>query len=144
MRHSAPVTRLIALSFVALALIPVTLESQRLAPVPVGFVAAEPDINPVGVFTMKTTQPLMGSPVFDVNCTVTKGATGAFGGACGNADSGEVPISTVTAAGKLVTITGDTPVGPFTVTVTVTDGVAEGSISLGNETAKLKGTFAPK
>ncbi len=132
MRHSAPVTRLIAMSFVALALIPVTLESQRLAPVPVGVVAAEPDINPVGVFTMKTTQPLMGSPV------------GAFGGACGNADSGEVPISTVTAAGKLVTITGDTPVGPFTVTVTVTDGVAEGSISLGNETAKLKGTFAPK
>ncbi len=144
MRHATAVTRFAALTFVVLALVPVGVVAQRAARVPTGVVATAPDINPVGVFTMKTTQPLMGAPEFEVNCTVTKSATGAFGGTCGNAESGDVPISTVSTAGNAITIAGDTPVGPFTVQVTVTNGAAEGTINLGSETAKLKGTFAPK
>ena len=144
MRHSAPVTRFTAFAFVVLAFLPTVLVAQRLAPATARVVAAEPDISPVGVFTMKTTQPLMGSAEFDVNCNVVKGATGTYSGTCGNADSGDVPITTVASAGNVVTISGDTPVGPFKVVVTVTSGVAEGSITLGDETAKLKGTFAPK
>ena len=144
MRHTAPVTRFVALALVAVALMPINVPAQRATPQPLPAVAAEPDISPVGVFTMKTTQPLMGAAEFDVNCTVVKGATGAFSGTCGNPESGDVPIGAVSTAGNVVTISGDSPVGPFKVLVTVTSGVAEGTISLGEETAKLKGTFTPK
>lgn len=106
--------------------------------------AAAAGMKPTGVYSLVTTQPLMGSPAFDVSCTVTAAASGAYAGTCGNSENGEVPISTVTTAGNVVTIAGDTPAGPFKLVMTVTGTAAEGTISVGGETAKMKGTFTAK
>jgi hypothetical protein len=109
-----------------------------------GGAAAAGGMKPTGVYTLVTTQPLMGSPAFDVLCTVQAMPNGSYGGTCGNPEAGEVPISTVTVEGNVVTISGDTPAGPFKGVVTITGTTAEGTITVGNETAKMKGTFAPK
>jgi hypothetical protein len=55
-----------------------------------------------------------------------------------------VPISSVTTDGNVVTISGETPAGPFKGVVTITGTTAEGTITVGTETAKMKGTFTPK
>jgi hypothetical protein len=106
--------------------------------------AATTGIKPTGVYTLVTTQPLMGSPAFDVSCTVQAAANGSYTGTCGNAAAGEVPISSVTTDGNVVTISGETPAGPFKGVVTITGTTAEGTITVGTETAKMKGTFTPK
>ncbi len=109
-----------------------------------GGAVAAGGMKPTGVYTLVTTQPLMGSPAFNVSCNVQAAANGSYTGTCGNADVGDVPISTVTTEGNVVTIAGDTPAGPFKGVITVTGTTAEGTITVGNETAKMKGTFAPK
>lgn len=98
----------------------------------------------VGTYNMLTSQPLMGAAQFDVQCAVTKNAAGVYGGTCGNSENGEVPIGTVSIAGNVVTIAGDTPAGPYKLVMTITGTAAEGTISVGSETAKMKGTFTAK
>jgi hypothetical protein len=100
-------------------------------------------LNPVGEYTLVTSEPLMGEAHFNVRCTVTAGTGGVLGGGCGNADYPETPI-TVSTEGNIVTISGETPAGSVKLVMTVTNGVAEGTISIGNETAKIKGLFAAK
>ena len=101
-------------------------------------------VEAAGTYTMKTTQPLMGAAEFDVLCTVTKAPGGAYTGSCENSDNGAVPVSSVSSAGNVVTLSGDTPVGPFKLVLTITGGTAEGTITVGNEVAKLKGTYVAK
>ena len=101
-------------------------------------------MSPAGSYQLKTSEPLMGDPAFAVICTVTKSASGSFEGSCGNPDHGDVPVSSVTMAGNVVTMVGDTPVGPLRLVLTMTGADAEGTLVLGTETAKLKGRFTAK
>jgi hypothetical protein len=96
-----------------------------------------------GTYTLATTEPIMGMPSMPVSCVITRAAAGEYSGSCGN-DQGTAPVSKVEVAGNVVTMLGDSPVGPFKMVLTVTGGAAEGAMTLGNETAKVKGTFAPK
>lgn len=101
-------------------------------------------VTGIGEYVMKTSEPLMGEPAFDVSCTVEKSAAGTLSGTCGNSTHGSVPVGTVSVAGNVVTMSGDTPAGPLKITLTVTGAEAAGTVVLGSETAKLKGTYAPK
>lgn len=101
-------------------------------------------VSGVGAYVMKTSEPLMGEPGFDVSCTIEKSPAGALAGTCGNPTHGSVPVSTVSVAGNVVTMSGDTPAGPLKITVTVTGAEAAGTVVLGSESAKLKGTYTPK
>ena len=109
-----------------------------------GASAAATATSPVGSYELKTSEPLMGDPAFAVACTVTKSASGVFEGSCGNPDRGDAPVSSVTMAGNVVTMVGDTPVGPFRVVLNIAGSDAEGTITIGSEVAKLKGRFTAK
>ena len=97
-----------------------------------------------GTYSLKTTQPLMGSDAFEVTCTVTRATSGSYGGACGNPEHGEVAVEAVTVAGNTVTITGPTPAGAYTLSLTIAGAAADGTIAVGAEMVKIKGTFAAK
>ena len=98
--------------------------------------------NAAGTYVFVTSEPLMGIAKFDARCVVTRSDAGVYGGTCGNPENGEVPIGAVAVAGNVVTISGDTPGGPFKVVMTVAGTAFDGMISLGNETAKFsKGTY---
>ena len=101
-------------------------------------------ITPTGSYSLVTTQPLMGAPAFDIACTVQLAAGGSYSGTCGNPEAGDVPIGSVTTAGNVVTIAGDTPNGPYKLVLTITGAAADGMVTIGNETAKLKGTFTAR
>jgi hypothetical protein len=101
-------------------------------------------VSGVGQYDMKSSEPIMGAAEFPFTCLITRGANGALGGTCGNPDQGDVPVNTVTVAGNQVTLAGDTPVGPFKVVLTITGSAATGTLSVGAETAKAKGTYTPK
>ncbi len=101
-------------------------------------------ISPVGSYEMKTTGPMMGASVFDVTCTVTKSAAGTFDATCANPERGEVPASSVKVSGNVVTISGDTPVGPFLITATIAGKAITGWMSVGEEKSDLKGQFTAR
>ena len=101
-------------------------------------------LSPVGSYEMKTTGPMMGAATFDVSCTVTKTAAGGFDATCANPERGEVPASSVSVTGNVVTIGGDTPVGPFRLTLTVAGKVVTGSFAVGDEKSDVKGQFTAK
>ncbi len=107
-------------------------------------VAAVGGMSPVGSYEMKTTGPMMGASVFDVTCAVTKTAAGGFDATCGNPERGDVPASSVTVSGNVVTIGGDTPVGPFRIVMTVAGKAITGSMSVGDEKSDLKGQFTAR
>lgn len=96
-----------------------------------------------GTYELKSTESLMGMSEFPVTCVVTRAANGAYAGTCGN-DQGGATIAALTVAGSVVTMTGDSPAGPFKAVFTVDGRAAAGTLTLGAETAKMKGTFAPK
>lgn len=96
-----------------------------------------------GTYELKSTESLMGMSEFPVTCVVTMAANGAYAGTCGN-DQGGAAIAALTVAGNVVTMTGDSPAGPFKAVFTVDGRAASGTLTLGAETAKMKGTFAPK
>lgn len=106
--------------------------------------AAAAGINAAGVYTIRTEQPLMGDAEFNATCTVTRGANNAFGGVCVSPEHGEAAINSVSVAGNVVTMAGDTPAGPFKITVTVVSGTANGTITIGDEVARMKGTYTAK
>lgn len=106
--------------------------------------AGSATFTPTGAYNLVTTQPLMGATAFDVSCAVQAAPNGSYTGVCGNSSLGEAPIGTVTAAGNVVTITGDTPAGAYKVVVTIVGAAADGTVTIGTETAKAKGTFTPK
>jgi hypothetical protein len=105
--------------------------------------AAMTALNAAGTYELKSTEALMGAQEFPVTCVVTRGTDGAYAGTCGN-DQGGAAISAMTVAGNVVTMSGDSPAGPFKAVLTIDGKVATGTLSLGSETAKMKGTFAPK
>ena len=96
-----------------------------------------------GTYELKSTEPLMGSAEFPVTCSLQKAANGSYSGTCGN-DQGGAPIGAAVVEGNVVTLTGDSPAGPFKAVLTVTGRAVAGTLQLGAETAKLKGTFTPK
>lgn len=96
-----------------------------------------------GTYELKSSESLMGMSEFPVTCVVTRAASGAYAGTCGN-DQGGATIAALTVAGNVVTMTGDSPAGPFKAVFTVDGRAAAGTLTLGAETAKMKGTFAPK
>ncbi|MBC7842904.1 MAG: hypothetical protein H7099_11350 [Gemmatimonadaceae bacterium] len=96
-----------------------------------------------GTYELKSTESLMGMSEFPVTCVVTMAANGAYAGTCGN-DQGGAAIAALTVAGNVVTMTGDSPAGPFKAVFTIDGRAAAGTLTLGAETAKMKGTFAPK
>jgi hypothetical protein len=100
--------------------------------------------SPTGTYSLVTSEPLMGAANFDAQCTITKSATGTLAGTCGNSENGEVPVSSVSVDGNVVTISGETPVGAFKIVLTVVGTDATGTIAIGAETAKAKGTFTAK
>lgn len=100
-------------------------------------------MNAAGTYELKSTEPLMGTTDFPVTCAVTRAADGSYGGTCGN-DQGGAAIGALTVQGSVVTMTGDSPAGPFKAVITVDGRTASGTLTLGAETAKMKGTFAPK
>ncbi len=106
--------------------------------------AAAAGMSPVGSYEMKTTGPMMGASIFDVTCAVTKTAAGGFDATCGNPERGDVPASSVTVSGNVVTIGGDTPVGPFRIVMTVAGKAITGSMSVGDEKSDLKGQFTAR
>ena len=101
-------------------------------------------ISPVGSYEMKTTGPMMGASTFDVTCTVTKTAAGTFDATCANPERGEVPASSVKVSGNVVTISGDTPVGPFLISATIAGKAITGWMSVGEEKSDLKGQFSAR
>ncbi len=108
-----------------------------------GAAATGPAMEASGTYEMKSIEPLMGQAEMAIRCTITKAPTGALGGVCGN-EAGEAPISAVSVVGNVVTLNGDSPVGPFKGTLTVIDGMVTGTLALGSETAKMKGTFVAR
>jgi len=96
-----------------------------------------------GVYDLKSTQPLLGMTEFPVTCTVRSGVSGAYSGTCGN-DQGDAPIGSVSVSGNVVTMSGDSPAGPFKAILTIVGKDVTGTLEIGSETAKIKGTFAPK
>ncbi len=100
-------------------------------------------INPSGEYMLKASEPLMGQADFPVQCTITRSATGAFAGTCGN-EQGTAPVGSVTVAGNEVTMIGESPIGPFKVVVTVSGAMANGTITIGTESSKAKGSFTAK
>jgi hypothetical protein len=100
-------------------------------------------INPSGEYNLKASEPLMGQPDFPVQCTITRSTTGAFAGTCGN-EQGVAPVGSVTVAGNEVTMIGESPIGPFRVVVTVSGAMASGTITIGTESSKAKGSFTAK
>jgi hypothetical protein len=108
-----------------------------------GAAATGPAMEASGTYELKSTEPLMGQAEMAIRCTITKAPTGALGGVCGN-EAGEAPISNVSVVGNVVTLNGDSPVGPFKGTLTVVNGAVTGTLALGSETAKMKGTFVAR
>ena len=105
--------------------------------------AAAPLTDASGTYELKSSEPLMGMAEFPVTCSVSRSVDRSYTGTCGN-DQGSAPISSVVVEGNVVTMTGDSPAGPFKAVLTVAGRAASGTLQLGAETAKLKGTFAPK
>jgi hypothetical protein len=110
-----------------------------------GAAAAAPAgaMNAAGTYELKSTAPLMGTSEFPVTCAVTRAADGTYSGTCGN-DQGGAAIGALTVDGNVVTMSGDSPAGPFKAVLTIVGRTATGTLSLGSETAAMKGTFAPK
>ena len=100
-------------------------------------------LQAAGTYELKSTEPLMGMPEFSVTCSLTRAADRSYNGMCGN-DQGSAPINTVAVDGNVVTMSGDSPAGPFKAIFAITGLAAAGTLQLGAETAKMKGTFAPK
>lgn len=111
---------------------------------PAGAAPAANGFSGVGVYAVKTTDPLMGAAGFEVTCIVTKTPAGALSGTCGNPAAGEVPAASISVSGNVVTMSGPTPAGEFKLAMTVVNGVVDGTIVLGAELAKLKGTHTAK
>lgn len=96
-----------------------------------------------GLYELKSTEPLLGSPEFPVTCSLERAANGMYSGTCGN-DQGGAPIGAAVVEGNVVTLTGDSPAGPFKAVLNVSGRTVAGTLQLGAETAKMKGTFSPK
>jgi hypothetical protein len=105
--------------------------------------AAGTPMNPTGEYNLKASEPLMGQADFPVQCTISRSATGTLGGTCGN-EQGAAPVGSVTVAGNEVTMIGESPIGPFKVVVTVSGAMANGTITIGTESSKAKGSFTAK
>jgi hypothetical protein len=101
---------------------------------------AGPAMDPVGVYTVTSADPMMGEQSLTVRCTVTKSGA-SHGGMCGT-DAGEAPIGTVTVAGNTVTVGGDSPAGPYKIVMTIANGAVSGTMAIGAESTKVKGTHA--
>ncbi len=101
-------------------------------------------ISGVGVYELKSSEPLLGDANFVVNCLVTKNAAGAIGGTCSNPERGDVEIGTGSVAGNVIVISGDTPLGAYKLTLTVTGTAVAGTMSVGTETAKVAGKYTPR
>jgi hypothetical protein len=108
-----------------------------------GAIPAGGAMSPVGDYELKAQQPIMGQADFPLQCKVSKGADGTFSGSCGN-EMGAAALSSVVVAGNVVTLSGDSPAGPFKLVVTVAGADASGDMTLGTETAKIKGRFTAK
>jgi hypothetical protein len=100
-------------------------------------------ISAAGTYELKSTEPLLGMAEFPVTCAITSAADGSYSGTCGN-DQGGAPVGKIVVDGSVVTMTGDSPAGPFKAVITIDGKSAMGTLQLGTETAKMKGTFTPK
>lgn len=86
----------------------------------------------------------MSTEGFAVTCTVIRSAAGAYSGTCGNAEVGDHPIESVAVAGHVVTMVGPTPAGPYRLMLEIAGAMAEGTLVVGEETARIKGSFVAK
>ena len=100
-------------------------------------------MSAAGMYELKSTEPLLGMAEFPVTCAIVAAADGSYSGTCGN-DQGGAPVGKIVVDGSVVTMTGDSPAGPFKAVITIAGKAATGTLQLGAETAKMKGTFTPK
>jgi hypothetical protein len=99
--------------------------------------------SPGGEYVLKTIEPMLGESALEIVCTISKGADGKYAGTC-TAAAGSAPVSQVTVAGNVVTMGGESPAGPYSAAATVVGTEVTGTLTLGGETAKFKGTFTAK
>ena len=107
------------------------------------FASGTAAMSAAGMYELKSTEPLLGMAEFPVTCAITAAADGSYSGTCGN-DQGGAPVGKIVVDGSVVTMTGDSPAGPFKAVITIAGKAATGTLQLGAETAKMKGTFTPK
>ena len=107
------------------------------------FASGSAMMSAAGTYELKSTEPLLGMAEFPVTCAITSAADGSYSGTCGN-DQGGAPVGKIVVDGSVVTMTGDSPAGPFKAVITIEGKSATGTLQLGTETAKMKGTFTPK
>ena len=107
------------------------------------FASGTAAMSAAGMYELKSTEPLLGMAEFPVTCAITAAADGSYSGTCGN-DQGAAPVGKIVVDGSVVTMTGDSPAGPFRAVITIEGKAATGTLQLGAETAKMKGTFTPK
>ena len=107
------------------------------------FASGAAAVSAAGMYELKSTEPLLGMAEFPVTCAITAEADGSYSGTCGN-DQGGAPVGKIVVDGSVVTMTGDSPAGPFKAVITIAGKSATGTLQLGAETAKMMGTFTPK
>lgn len=94
-----------------------------------------------GTYAFETEGPMLGMPKLAARCVVQAGVNGAWTGSCGNAEIGDVPVTSVESAGGVITIGGDSPNGPYKIVMTMVGTTFTGTATVGPESSKLKGTF---
>ena len=107
------------------------------------FASGTAAMSAAGMYELKSTEPLLGMAEFPVTCAIVAAADGSYSGTCGN-DQGGAPVGKIVVDGSVVTMTGDSPAGPFKAVITIAGKAATGTLQLGAETARMRGTFTPK
>jgi hypothetical protein len=96
-------------------------------------------LNPVGTFEFLTT--VGGNPVSG-GMDVT-GQPGAYAGTIRTSVTTDIPITSVAVTGQQMVVTGDTPDGPVTITVTFTGDTFTGRWALNGDGGDLSGRRTP-
>lgn len=93
------------------------------------------EVDPVGAFDFTTT--VEGTPVTGT-ITITRNGS-EYGGSVSTNVTESMPISTVTVEGQSMQVTGSTPDGPVTISMTFTGETFTGSWSYAGMTGSLTG-----
>jgi hypothetical protein len=96
-------------------------------------------LNPVGVFEFTTA--VDGNPI--TGGVEVTGQAGAYGGRIRTSITPDMPISNVAVMGNEMVVTGDTPDGPVTLTMTFTGDTFTGSWELNGDGGNLTGRRTP-
>lgn len=102
-------------------------------------------VDPAGTYAGTTLDPMLGQASLAFECVITRAATGALAGGCGQAGNGpnEAPFTSVAVTGSQVKAAGMSPAGPFTLEFALDGTTATGIMQLGSEKAKMRATFTP-